>query len=173
MGDSVIVTGTLTRKDKTPLSQVNGMLQYKVANGPWQTLTSGVTDSSGTLTAQLPLSAKTIFRFTSDGSWSVAAGQSADLALTPLRILTWMPPTSMKVATTYIVGGTVLPAVSGVKVHLLKDDTVMDSTATSADGTFSFTLEESKVGIVHFRVTVDADSLFAATSSQRFGTLLR
>ena len=173
VGDSVIVKGTLTRRDKTPLPQINGTLQYKIGNGPWQVLTTGITDGSGALTAQLPLSSKTTFRFNTDGSWSVSAGQSVDLIVTPVRTLNWVPPTSMKVGTTYIVEGSISPGVAGVKVHLLKGETVIDSTTTGADGSFSFTLEEGQVGVVHYQASVDADSLFAAASSQRFGTLLR
>jgi len=155
---------------------VNGVLQVKTGTGTsaaWQTITSGPTDSHGTLTATVPLSSKSTFRFATDGSWAVAAGQSSDVTITPSRLLTWSAPTSMKVGTTYIVGGTISPATPGIRVHLLKGSSESDSTLTGADGSFSFTLEENKIGIVHYQAHLEADSLFAASSTPAFGTLIR
>lgn len=172
-GDTVTVTGTLTKKDKSALPNVSGTIQYKVGSGPWQTIVAAQTDAQGKIAADLSLSGKVTFRFTTTGSWNVAPGQSQDLVITPSRLLSWSAPTSMKVGTTYIVGGTVQPAVAGVKVKLMRGAKSVDSTLTAADGSFSFTLEEEKVGVVHYQAIIDGDALFAASSGTSFGTLLR
>ena len=172
-GDTVTVTGTLTKKDKSPLPNVSGTIQYKVGSGPWQTLVATQTDAQGKIAAELSLSGKSTFRFTTTGSWNAAPGQSQDLVIAPSRLLSWSAPTSMKVGTTYIVGGTVQPAVAGVKVKLMRGTTSVGSTLTAADGSFSFTLEEERVGVVHYQAIIDGDALFAASSGTSFGTLLR
>ena len=172
-GETLTVIGTLTKRDKSPVAGVNGTIQFKVGDGKWQTLLSGPTNSSGALSGQFTLTGKTTVRFATDGTWAVAAGQSQDLTATPHRLFSWNPPASMKVGTTYIVSGTIAPAAAGVKVRLMRGNLAVDSTVTANDGTFTFALEEGKVGVVHFQAVIDTDPLFAATTSSSFGTLIR
>jgi len=179
VGTPVVMSGTFTLPDKTPVVGVPVHLQFQGANGAWNSVEDAVTDANGNYTLPILLPQSTTLRIVSDGSWTRLEGDSNPVALSLTRVISWSPPSTMRHGVNYTFSGSIQPAAAGIRVSLVNPLTPQgiagqtQSTTTDANGNFSFTVNDAQSGFYSYNLTSPADSTFAASQSDFVTVVVR
>ena len=171
----------MAKKDTTAFAGIPVQIESKTATSDWSALSSPLIPQlsaiDGTLSFGLIIGENTQFRIRSAGSWDRLAGLSQPFAINVARLISWSPPTSMKAGVTYSITGQVQPKIGGVTVQL--DDgtgakaSTMSTVKTLADGTFTFTLAESRPGVKSYRILIPGDAAFMASKTEFVKVVVR
>ena len=181
IGDLLTIRSTVAKKDTTAFAGIPVQIESKTATSDWSPLSSPLIPQlsavDGTLSFGLIIGENTQFRIRSAGSWDRLAGLSQPFSINVARLISWSPPTSMKAGVTYSITGQVQPKIGGVTVQL--DDgtgakaSTMPTVKTLADGTFTFTLAESRPGAKSYRILIPGDAAFMASKTEFVKVVVR
>lgn len=177
VGDLLVVTATLAKKDTTPFAAIPAQVEMKSSTSDWSKVYGANTAVDGTITFPLVVGENVQLRIRADGSWDRVAALSTPFSVSVSRLISWSPPTSMKRGVNYTITGQLQPKEAGVTVHLEKNgsrNSANDTVATTdSSGRYSFSLNEAKPGTYSYRAVVDSDSRFIASQSDFVTVLVR
>jgi spore germination protein YaaH len=171
VGTPLLMTGTFSLPDKTPVVGVPVHLQFQGTGGIWNTVADSVSGSDGKYSLPILLGSTTTLRVISEGSWVRNEGDSNPIAVALTRVISWAPPSSMRHGVSYLVSGQVQPKVAGLVVSLENPSNPRGvaaqplTTTTDTNGNFSFTISNKAPGFYTYDLSTPADSNFAATTT--------
>jgi len=178
-GDAITVSGSLTIKDKSPVSNVSVRIEGKSgAETSYRLLATATTGPDGTFQKPIIIGRTTAIRIHSDGTWERSEGISPDIALTVNRVLNLSAPTAAKSGTEILITGNLRPRVAG---NYLQIESLVGGiwkplgqpVITDAQGSFSLTIAGQPRSILTLRATVAADALWAVVTSPTFNIIIR
>ena len=178
-GNPITVTATFTIKDKSPVAGVPVRIEGKSAGDTnWRTLATVTTDADGKIEKAVLVGKSTAVRIYSEGTWERTEGVSAEFPITVNRLLVVSAPGTVKALETATVTGNIRPRIAGAAVQLEKLvgkewKPVDQSALTDAQGNFILTIGGQQRGVISFRVTVAADSLWSVVTSPTFNIIIR
>ena len=178
-GNPITVTATFTIKDKSPVAGVPVRIEGKSAGDTnWRTLATVTTDADGKIEKAVLVGKSTAVRIYSEGTWERTEGVSAEFPITVNRLLVVSAPGTVKALETATVTGNIRPRIAGAAVQLEKLvgkewKPVDQSALTDAQGNFILTIGGQQRGVISFRVTVAADSLWSIVTSPTFNIIIR
>lgn len=179
IGTPLLLTGTFTLPDKTPVVGVPVHLQFKNSAGTWSTVMDGATGNSGTYALPVLLGGSTTLRVISDGSWQRVEGDSTPISVGINRVIGWTIPSTVRRGESFTISGQVQPQSAGIAVTLNNPSNPSglaapkQSATTDANGNFSFTTIETQPGFYTFNISTPADSTFAATQTSFVTVVVR
>ncbi|MEY4086934.1 MAG: hypothetical protein RIU70_44, partial [Actinomycetota bacterium] len=178
-GNPISVTATFTIKDKSPVVGVPVRIEGKSAGDTnWHTLATITTGTDGKIEKAVLVGKSTAVRIYSEATWERTEGISSEFPITVNRLLVVSAPGTMKASTSATVTGNIRPRIAGAAVQLEKlvgkewkpvDQTVL----TDAQGNFTLTIGGQQRGVISFRITVAADSLWSVVTSPTFNIIIR
>ena len=178
-GNPITVTATFTIKDKSPVAGVPVRIEGKSAGDTnWRTLATVTTDADGKIEKAVLVGKSTAVRIYSEGTWERTEGVSAEFPISVNRLLVVGAPGTVKALETATVTGNIRPRIAGAAVQLEKLvgkewKPVDQSALTDAQGNFILTIGGQQRGVISFRVTVAADSLWSVVTSPTFNIIIR
>ena len=178
-GDPITLTGSLTIKDKSPVTNTLVRIEGKSATDTdWRTLTTATTGLDGTFTKPILLSKPMSLRISSDATWERSEGLSPEISIGVSRLVTISAPATVKAGAPLSISGFVRPRVAGSFVTLSvlvngKWQVVGTPMNTDAQGTFTFALTEPRRKVASYKVSVAADTTWALLESPTFSILIR
>ena len=178
-GNPITVTATFTIKDKSPVVGVPVRIEGKSAgDANWRTLATVTTDLNGKIEKAVLVGKSTAIRIFSDATWERSEGVSPEFPISVNRLLIVEAPGTMKSAATATVTGNIRPRMAGASVQLEKLvgkewKPVDQAVLTDAQGNYSLAISGLSRGVVTFRVSVAADSLWNAVTSPTFNIIIR
>lgn len=190
VGTPLTLTGTFTLPDKTPVAGVPIHLQFQSSPGlstssaqttssGWTNVLDAMTGSDGSYSIPILLATNTHLRIVSDGSWQRTEGDSAAIALSITRLISWAPPSTLRSGATYSITGQVQPAEAGVAVTLkttsgpLGASLSAQSATTDANGNFTIQLSNAIAGFYSYILSTPADSRYALSQSAPVTVVVR
>jgi len=200
VGTPLILNGTFTLPDNTPVAGVPIHLQFATTSGSqststttsattsattqtspasWNNVVDAVTASDGTYSLPILFGANTKLRIVSDSSWQRLEGDSTPLAISLTRLISWSPPSTMRRGASYDISGQVQPAQAGLTVTLKPSDAPLgaaltpQTATTDANGNFTFHIENSISGFYTYSLSIAADANFALTQSDLVTVVVR
>ena len=178
-GNPITVTATFTIKDKSPVAGVPVRIEGKSAGDTnWRTLATVTTDADGKIEKAVLVGKSTAVRIYSEGTWERTEGVSSEFPISVNRLLVVGAPGTVKALETATVTGNIRPRIAGAAVQLEKLvgkewKPVDQSALTDAQGNFILTIGGQQRGVISFRVTVAADSLWSVVTSPTFNIIIR
>lgn len=178
-GDPIILTGSLTIKDKSPVANTSVRIEVKSSgDSDWRVLTTATTASDGTFMKPILISKSMVIRLASDPTWERTEGLSAEIPITVARTISIGAPATSKSLAPFSVSGSIRPRTAGSYVTLSKLvngqwQVVGAPVTTDAQGNFSFTTSESVRKVVTYKVSVAADAAWALLESPQFSLIIR
>ena len=178
-GNPITVTATFTIKDKSPVAGVPVRIEGKSAGDTnWRTLATVTTDADGKIEKAVLVGKSTAVRIYSEGTWERTEGVSSEFPISVNRLLVVGAPGTVKALETATVTGNIRPRIAGAAVQLEKLvgkewKPVDQSALTDAQGNFILTIGGQQRGVISFRVTVAADSLWSIVTSPTFNIIIR
>ena len=178
-GNPISVTATFTIKDKSPVAGVPVRIEGKSAGDTnWRTLATVTTGTDGKIEKAVLVGKSTAVRIYSEATWERTEGVSSEFPITVNRLLVVSAPGTLKALTTATVTGNIRPRIAGAAVQLEKLvgkewKPVDQSVLTDAQGNFTLTIGGQQRGVISFRITVAADSLWSVVTSPTFNIIIR
>lgn len=179
VGTPLLLAGTFTLADKTPVASLPVHLQFQDSTGAWKNVQDSTTDANGNYSIPILLPSSTTLRIKSDSSWTQAEGDSAPISISLTRVISWPIQSTMRHGASYVVSGTVQPIAAGITVALNNPGGVSAqagavlTTTTDSGGNFSFTINNANPGFYTYYVSTPADSSFAMSSTPLVTVLVR
>ena len=178
-GNPITVTATFTIKDKSPVAGVPVRIEGKSAGDTnWRTLATVTTGTDGKIEKAVLVGKSTAVRIYSEATWERTEGVSSEFPITVNRLLVVSAPGTMKASTSATATGNIRPRIAGAAVQLEKLvgkewKPVDQSVLTDAQGNFTLTIGGQQRGVISFRITVAADSLWSVVTSPTFNIIIR
>ena len=173
-GSTFNLTGTFKLPDKTPVSALNVRFEIKNSgDSNWRTLSAGVTDLAGVIAVPVILGQKSQIRLVSEGSWERTEGKTIEKVISVVPNVSLSLPASIKVATSYMVYGQVLPKVAGIKLVVKQNMKPLGEFITDASGGFSFEIKAATTGLATYQVVISAGEKNTAAISDEITILVR
>jgi len=173
-GSTFNLTGTFKLPDKTPVPALNVRIEIKNSgDNNWRTLSAGVTDSAGVIAVPVILGQKSQIRLVSEGSWERTEGKTTEKVISVVPNVSLSLPASIKVATSYMVYGQVLPKVAGMKLVVKQNMKPLGEFTTDANGGFSFEIKAATTGLSTYQVVIPAGEKNTTAISDEITILVR
>jgi spore germination protein YaaH len=178
-GDPILISGTFTIKDNSPLANVAVRIEGKSpGETTWRTLTQATTDANGKFTKPLLLGKATVIRAFSEGTWERSEGISNEASLTVSRLIFLSPPASKKVNETFTINGSIRPRSAGtfIQVEKLtagKWQPFGTPITTDGEGNFAIPVNGQTKGTLTLRVSAAAEATWIIATSAPFSILIR
>ena len=173
-GSTFNLTGTFKLPDKTPVPALNVRFEIKnSSDNNWRTLSAGVTDLAGVIAVPVILGQKSQIRLVSEGSWERTEGKTIEKVISVVPNVSLSLPASIKVATSYMVSGQVLPKVAGIKLVVKQNMKPLGEFITDASGGFSFEIKAATTGLATYQVVISAGEKNTAAISDEITILVR
>ena len=162
-GQLFTVKGLITLKDKTPIAGITVALEIKrTGESVWTKITDLVTALDGTVTTPMTLGGDASIRLTTVGTWERAESISSEQMIVVKSLLQIDRPVSASKGSVITVKVQLLPKLVGKSANLQKNvngkwQNIGVASISDANGLFTFTVSESKRGVVTMRVQVIGD----------------
>jgi hypothetical protein len=119
------------------------------------------------------LGQKSQIRLVSEGSWERTEGKTIEKVISVVPNVSLSLPASIKVATSYMVYGQVLPKVAGIKLVVKQNMKPLGEFITDASGGFSFEIKAATTGLATYQVVISAGDKNTAAISDEITILVR
>ncbi len=178
-GDPIVISGTFTIKDKSPLQNVSIRIEGKsLGESTWRLLTTATTDAQGKFTKPLLIGKATTIRAYSEGTWERGEGISNEAAITMTRLLFITAPTSVKKSESFTVTGSIRPRSAGtfIQVEKLvggKWQPFGGVLTTDQQGAFTVAIPPQNKGVLTLRINAAAEAMLPLATSAPFSILIR
>lgn len=177
-GTAMIVKGEFQLSDKQPIAGLQVRLEMRSQGDPvWKEILQTSTESDGSISVPLLLSANASLRISSDGSWERLPSQSAELPITVSRRISLAPPASSVARTPFSISGVVQPHQPGVVITLERFtkgawQMLNQSAVTDDSGRFTISTTENTPGVIRFRLDASAGQSLQAGQSPIFTVVI-
>jgi spore germination protein YaaH len=178
-GDPITLSGTFTKKDKSPLANLSVRIEGKsTGDSGWRLLTTATTDITGKFSKPLLLGKATTLRAFSEGTWERGEGISNETPITMTRLLYLSAPASVKKSESFTVTGSIRPRAAGTFIQVEKllggkwqpFGTIL---TTDAQGNFAIPVAAQGKGVLTLRINVAAEAAWPIKTSPPFSILIR
>lgn len=178
-GNPIVISGSLSIKDKSPISNVTVKIEGRSGSDiNYRLLATATTGADGTFQKPLIIGKTTAIRIHSEGTWERSEGISADIPVTINRLLTVSAPGTIKSGEVVTISGVVRPRLAGnyVQVESLVAGSwksLGQPVTTDAQGAFTIYIPGASRSILTMRITVAADALWTVVTSPIFNIIIR
>jgi spore germination protein YaaH len=174
-GNPITISGLITLKDKTPVSDLAFEVVATYLDGTTRVLTTGTTGFDGKYSIPMLLGKATSLQVITQPTWEREGSKTKPLSVKILRNLIASPPTSVKAGSTFTISGFVLPRVADVEVQLVNTagKAIGAVALTDAQGAFSINVGAQVKSIVAYRISINGDANWPPLLSSPFSIIYR
>lgn len=173
-GEAFSLQGTLTLKDKTPISGLGVALEIKRSSeSSWTKISDLVTDINGIVTTSITLGGTATLRLSTIATWERAESVSAEEKIIVVPSIKITRPVSVTRGLPISVKAQLLPKVVGKSAVLQKRvngkwQNIGSTILSDSDGVLTFIATEGRRGVITMRVQVGSE-----ITSDPFGVVIR
>ena len=178
-GNPVVISATLSIKDKSPLPNIPVRIEGKTASETvWRQLATATTDADGKIEKAILLGKSTTIRVYSEPTWERSEGVSAETEVTINRTMMISVPGTVRSNEPLLLSGSIRPRTAGAMVQpekLVGKEwrPLGQAVATDAQGAFALSLAPQPRGVITLRINVLADQFWGPISSPTFNIIIR